>query len=96
VKDEAEAAGYFKHVDRQFHDGLYFEAGRGVVKDEAGAPEYYELTADQNDADAEYGYVVCLAKGRGVLKDEVEAARYYKHAADQHHVDQPLDSGLSI
>jgi TPR repeat protein len=59
VKDEAEAAGYFKlaadqhHVDRQFHDGLYFEAGRGVPKDKAGAPEYYELTADQNDSDAE-------------------------------------------
>jgi hypothetical protein len=47
VRDEVEAARYFKlaadqhHVDRQFHDGLYFDDGRGVVKDEVEAARYY-------------------------------------------------------
>jgi TPR repeat protein len=59
VKNEAEAAGYFKfvadqrHVDGQSDSALCLEAGRSVVKDEAETAGYFKLAADQNDASSE-------------------------------------------
>jgi TPR repeat protein len=55
------------------------------VKDKAEAARYYKLAADQNNADAQYGRALCVAKGRGVSKDETEATQYYELNANQNH-----------
>jgi hypothetical protein len=67
------------HASTQFNYALYLEDGQGAVKDKAATAWYYKLVADQNDADAQYCYVLCVAK------DEAEATQYYKLAADQSH-----------
>jgi hypothetical protein len=41
------------------------------------------LAADQNLADAQFQYGVCLSNGRGVERDLMAAAQYYRVAADQ-------------
>jgi TPR repeat protein len=55
------------------------------VNDKAAAARYHKLAADQNDSDAQYDYVLYVAKGRGVPKDEAEVIQYYKLCADQNH-----------
>jgi TPR repeat protein len=52
------------------------------VKNKAEAAQYCKLAADQNDTDAQYGYVTFLVNGRGVALGEAEAVGYLKLAAD--------------
>jgi TPR repeat protein len=76
VKNEAEAAGYFKfaadqnHAATQFHSIFCLEGGQSVVKDEAEAVGYFKLSTDQNHTLVQFHYTVCLEDGRGVAKNE--------------------------
>jgi len=89
LKDEKEAARYYKlaadqgHVNAQYNLGISYENGQGVPKDEKEAAHYYKLAADQGHVHAQYYLGVLYKNGQGVPKDEKEAARYYKLAADQ-------------
>jgi TPR repeat protein len=48
-----------------------------------GGAKYIKLAADQNYAEAQFAYVVCLQRARGVSIDMVGGAKYFKLAADQ-------------
>jgi TPR repeat protein len=91
VKDEAEAAGYFKlaadqnDASSQNRHAICLVTGRGVVNGEAEDAEHYELAADQNHVSAQFTYTLCLANGKVVATHEAESARYFKLAADQNH-----------
>jgi TPR repeat protein len=58
VKNEAEAAGYYKlaadqnHPSAQRRYAFCLANGRGAVKNGAEAARYCKLAADQNDASA--------------------------------------------
>jgi TPR repeat protein len=58
VKDDAEAARYFKlaadqnDASSQNRYAICVATGRGVVKNEAEAAEHYELAVDQNHVSA--------------------------------------------
>jgi TPR repeat protein len=52
------------------------------------AVRYLKLAADQNHAEAQFAYAVCLSEGvSGVQVDLIEAAKYYKLSADQGHIE---------
>jgi hypothetical protein len=51
------------HASAQLNYALLLEEGQGVVKDKVEAARYYKLAVNQNDADAQYGYALCVAKG---------------------------------
>ena len=61
----------------QYHLGVRYSNGEGVLKDEAEAVRWYRLSADQGNASAQNNLGVSYANGEGVLKDEAEAVRWY-------------------
>ncbi len=63
--------------------GIFYEYGRGVVKDEVEAVKWYRKAADQGDSDVQVRLGYMYSYGQGVVKDEVEAVRWYRKAADQ-------------
>ena len=67
----------------QFNLGIMYANGRGVLKDDAEAVEWYRLAAEQGYADAQFNLGGMYANGEGVPKDDAEALRWYRLAADQ-------------
>jgi TPR repeat protein len=63
----------------------------------SNAAKFYDVAADQNYADAQFAYALCLANGSGLSLDVIEAPKYYKLAADQNHAGAHCDrsSGFS-
>jgi TPR repeat protein len=60
-------------------------SGEKGFHDLASAARYFKLAADQNHAEAQFEYAVCLSEGLGVSVDLCAAAKYYKLSADQNH-----------
>jgi len=45
--------------------------------------KYYKLSADQNNAEGQYRYALCLEYGKSIEKNTPETLKYYKLSADQ-------------
>lgn len=70
----------------QFIWGYCHYYGIGFQKDEAEACKYYQLSAEQNYAVAQYFVGNCYRLGKGGLsKDEVEAVKWFQKSADQNY-----------
>lgn len=69
-------------MEAQNNLGIFYQNGRGVMKDYEQAAKWYRKAADQNMASAQNNLGVCYAHGWGVTKDEGEALVWYKKAAD--------------
>jgi TPR repeat protein len=67
-------------------NGWLYENGFGVKKDYAEAMNWYQKSADQNDADAENHIGWFYQNGWGVKQDYAEAISWYQKAAAQGHV----------
>jgi hypothetical protein len=67
----------------QFKSAVCLSNGLGVEVDLAEPAKSYKLSADANDAEAQYNFGARLEHGDGVGVDLVEAAKYYKLSADQ-------------
>jgi hypothetical protein len=67
-------------ADAQFHLGVMYESGQGVLRSEAEAIKWYRKAAEQDDAVAQFNLGVMYAKG--VSPNHVEAALWYRCAAD--------------
>jgi Sel1 repeat len=67
-------------ADAQFHLGVMYESGQGVLRNDAEAINWYRKAAEQNDAVAQFDLGVMYAKG--VSPNHAEAALWYRLAAD--------------
>jgi hypothetical protein len=68
--------------DAQFHLGVIFESGLGVLRSDAEAIRWYRGAAEQDDAVAQFNLGVMYAKGEGSSPNYAEAALWYRLAAD--------------
>lgn len=88
VKDEAEAAGWYRKAaergDAQAMASLafFYASGRGVTKDDAEAIRWYRSAAQLGNAQAMLSLALLYQEGRGVAKDDAEAAGWYRKAAE--------------
>jgi hypothetical protein len=69
-------------VDAQFHLGVMFESGQGVLRSDAEAIKWYRKAAEQDDAVAQFNLGVMYTKDQGVPPNHAEAALCYRLAAD--------------
>jgi uncharacterized protein len=67
-------------ADAQFHLGVMYESGRGVLRNDEEAINWYRKAAEQDDAVAQFNLGVMYAKD--VSPNHPEAARWYRLAAD--------------
>jgi uncharacterized protein len=67
-------------ADAQFHLGVMYESGQGVLRNDAEAINWYRKAAEQNDAVAQFNLGVMYAKG--MSPNRAEAALWYRLAAD--------------
>jgi TPR repeat protein len=61
---------------------MYYQ-GQGVQQDYKEAMRWYDLAADEGDADAQLNLGIMYEKGQGVLQDDKEAAKWYRLAVEQ-------------
>jgi hypothetical protein len=67
-------------ADAQFHLGVMYESGQGVLRSDAEAINWYRKAAEQDDAVAQFNLGVLYAKG--LSPNHAEAALWYRLAAD--------------
>ena len=67
-------------ADAQFHLGVMYESGQGVLRSDAEVIKWYRKAAQQDDAVAQFDLGVMYAKG--VSPNHAEAALWYRLAAD--------------
>ena len=67
----------------QYNLGLMYGRGKGIVKDDSKAIEWWKLAADQGDGKAQTNLGWMYEKGRGVNQDDQEAIKWYQLASDQ-------------
>jgi uncharacterized protein len=70
-------------AEAQFHLGVMYESGQGVLRNHAEASKWYRKAAEQGDAVAQFNLAIMYAKGDGVSQNDTEAAQWYRLAADQ-------------
>jgi TPR repeat protein len=70
------------NTDAQYHLGLMYEKGEGVIQDSAQSMDWYRNAADLGHAKAQFNLGVSYAKGRGVPRDDAQAAHWYLRAAE--------------
>jgi TPR repeat protein len=73
----------------QFKLGKLYD-GQGVAQSEAEALKWYRLSAEQGEADAQYGLGVMHFVGQGMAKDDAEAAKWFGKAAEQGDADAQI------
>ena len=66
--------------DAQFHLGVMYESGQGVLRNDAEAIKWYRKAAEQDDGVAQFNLGVMYAKG--AAPNYAEAALWYRLAAD--------------
>jgi hypothetical protein len=70
-------------AEAQFHLGILYESGQGVLRNGAEAIKWYRKAAEQGDGVAQFNLGVIYAKGEDVPQNDGEAAHWYHLAADQ-------------
>jgi uncharacterized protein len=70
-------------ADAQFHLGVMYESGQGVLRNDVEAIKWYRKAAEQGDAVAQFNLGIMYSKGEGVPQNDGEAAHWYRLAADQ-------------
>lgn len=76
-------AGDLGHVGAQNQLGVCFASGRGTVKDELEAYNWFRRAAEGGNAVAQYNMAHAYAVGSGVAKHMPTAAVWAKRSADQ-------------
>jgi TPR repeat protein len=79
----------------QFHLGLKYENGEGVLKDETKAVECYRKAAEQGYVEAQYNLGQMYYDGRGVPRDVKEARKWFRLAAARGHASAQLSYTLA-
>ena len=63
--------------------GICYSLGEGVKKNYSVAANWYQKSANQGNAVAQYSVGVCYEHGKGLRKNKTEAKKWYQKAADQ-------------
>jgi TPR repeat protein len=71
------------NTEAQYHLGLLYEQGLGVVSNPQEAIRWYRQAADQGNADAQTHLGVLYETGEGLAQDYAQAAQWYRQAAAQ-------------
>ena len=87
------ADSFIGYANAQYHLGVCYQKGKGVVKDCVEAVKWYRKAADQGLANAQYNLGYCYKYGEGVAKDDIEAVKWYRKAADQGYAPAQLSLG---
>ena len=74
--------------------GLCCEFGYGTAQDERQAVEWYERSAGQGYANAQYHLALMYHSGKGVEQSYAEAFRWFEKAAEQDHQEAQNYVGL--
>jgi len=69
-------------ADAQFHLGVMYESGQGLLRNDAEAIKWYRKAAEQDDAVAQFNLGVMYTKGEGVSPNHAEAPLWYRLAAN--------------
>jgi hypothetical protein len=69
-------------ADAQFHLGVMYESGQGVLRSDTEAIRWYRKAADQDDAVAQFNLGIMYAKGESASPNFADAAHWYRRAAD--------------
>jgi uncharacterized protein len=89
LKNEKEAVYWYRkaadqgYAEAQWHLGVAYHGGEGVLKDHKEAVKWYRKAADQGHAWGQAFLGEMYMNGQGVLKDDKEAVKWYRKAADQ-------------
>jgi uncharacterized protein len=78
----------------QFHLGVMYESGQGVLRNDAEAIKWYSKAAEQDDAVAQFILGIMYTKGEGVSPNHAEAALWYRLAADHGLAGAQFDLGM--
>lgn len=74
-------------AEEQYHLGLLYEKGIGVVRDYAQAFKWFKKSAEQGHPDAQYDLGLMYSRGRGVTQNSDQATKWFKKAAEQEHLE---------
>jgi len=75
--------GYYTIALGQYNLGAMYEKGEGVPQDYKEAVKWYQLAAEQGDADAQYNLGLMHSNGQGISQNDKEAIKWYRLAAEQ-------------
>ncbi|RIA91531.1 hypothetical protein C1645_821945, partial [Glomus cerebriforme] len=78
----------------QYNLGQYYRHGKGVVKDEVKAFEYYKKSADQGYLNAQFQLGFCYNHGIGTEINKEKAFEYYKITAEKGHINAQNNLGI--
>lgn len=86
--DETEIAVFRRNAEicgarLQRHLGEMFKKGQNIDQDLSEAARWYELSAKQGDADAQFSIAFMYDQGQGVSQCDELAAMWYQKAAEQ-------------
>ena len=73
-------------AEAQYHLGVLYDLGEGVLRDRTEAVKWYRLSAEQGHADAQYSLGWLYDRGFDVPQDYTEAVKWYRLAAEQWHM----------
>ena len=73
-------------ADAQYHLGLMFKDGKGVIQDFDAAVKWYTLAAERGFFEAHVNLGFMYANGYGVIMDYVYAYMYFNIAASKGYV----------
>ena len=83
VSDSISAAAAGGHPGAQRTMGDNYAQGTGVAQNWFEACRWYEMAAQQSDAQAQCALAACYARGRGAKKDIAHAFHWFEKAATQ-------------
>ena len=78
----------------QYHLGVMYLQGKGVIQDYKKAVKLFTLAAEQGYSLAQFILGVMYSKGRGVIQDYKQAVKWYTLAAEQGDSDAQQNLGV--
>ena len=83
------------NAEAQFHLGVMYDDGYGVVQDDVAAVKWFTKAAQQNHARAQYNLGLMYANlAAGVVQNYVAAVKWFTKAAQQNHASAQVHLGL--
>lgn len=74
--------------------GTLYAEGKGVVRSDKDAFEWFSKAANAGNASAQYNLAASYAEGIGVTRDDALAAKWFRRAADQGMAYAQLNLGI--
>jgi S1-C subfamily serine protease len=93
--EDAKAKAEAGDITAEVIVGICYSLGKGVIKDNEEAANWFRRAADQDYAPAQFLLGGCYAMGEGVAKNYAEAVKWYRKAAAQNEPESSYRLGES-